>query len=122
MFAYVFYPQGSFPRVCGDVPPVTVGSPWCPMFSPRMRGCSGVTEQHKAVLDVFPAYAGMFLCPALPLHQPHRFPRVCGDVPGVQNLVLDPTEFSPRMRGCSEKGVVAVAAPPVFPAYAGMFR
>ena len=49
-----------FPRVRGDVPLVMVGSPKCPMFSPRARGCSHTRYCILIVDGVFPACAGMF--------------------------------------------------------------
>ena len=70
-----------FPRVCGDVPGVYRFS-FCPCtFSPRMRGCSDICGYGEVRIEVFPAYAGMFLYWTM---CPQQWKR-----------------FSPRMRGCS---------------------
>ena len=50
-----------------------------------------------------------------------RFPRVCGDVPQPGHAPEAILEFSPRMRGCSDKGLTGGLLYRVFPAYAGMF-
>ena len=49
-----------FPRVCGDVPKPWTRPDYCSQFSPRMRGCSGLTLSTLRSNRVFPAYAGMF--------------------------------------------------------------
>ena len=71
------------------------------VFSPHTRGCSAVTPIIPTIIEVFPAYAGMFRiraeCGAADL----RFPRIRGDVP------------TPKNGGQGGLG---------FPAYAGMFR
>ena len=50
-----------FPRVCGDVPADTDLVRAVRGFSPRMRGCSADNVFSYRILEVFPAYAGMFL-------------------------------------------------------------
>ena len=50
----------SFPRVCGDVPPLRPCKPRSLAFSPRMRGCSSTWFRNRTGSTVFPAYAGMF--------------------------------------------------------------
>ena len=70
---------------------------------------------------VFPAYAGMFLKTTLTMTVKTRFPRVCGDVPTESQFENFGFEFSPRMRGCSERGKKFLPDTVVFPAYAGMF-
>ena len=72
------------------------------MFSPRMRGCSG--------LEVGNSNPGV------------GFPRVCGDVPHDRGEGNKGVEFSPRMRGCSYHKTLGQTMFSVFPAYAGMFR
>ena len=51
----------SFPRVCGDVPSLDEWILTQILFSPRMRGCSDLQQAMAEGVDVFPAYAGMFL-------------------------------------------------------------
>ena len=50
-----------------------------------------------------------------------RFPRVCGDVPSFTGPASSLKVFSPRVRGCSDYDVEAIAEEAVFPACAGMF-
>ena len=72
---------GGFPRVRGDVPWGQNQHQRYNLFSPRARGCSGLTLSTIAQTAVFPACAGMFLI-AGSLTLPHSgFPRVRGDVP-----------------------------------------
>ena len=49
------------------------------------------------------------------------FPRVRGDVPMGQKLILPTSKFSPRARGCSEAAEKIGCPVSVFPACAGMF-
>ena len=109
-----------FPRVCGDVPGDGLGVSHTVAFSPRMRGCPPVPpfwgffrfsphtrgcssrcRTWAVWVIVFPAYAGMF--PHARFHQgvDKRFPRVCGDVPGMSFRLVLHDKFSPRMRECS---------------------
>ena len=131
----------SFPRVCGDVPQVIRVGPGASMFSPRMRGCSGLVLVKVFFRIVFPAYAGMFLSSSSMSHALSSFPCVCGDVPGrdtcartreafsprmrgcsfPHEVAHGGAKFSPRMRGCSAKGDWVGSILMVFPAYAGMF-
>ena len=72
----------------GDVP-LRVGLPPIhPLFSPRARGCSLWIVSMVYLGRVFPACAGMFLIHRTPNGEPHRFPRVRGDVPNVLNKFL----------------------------------
>ena len=49
------------------------------------------------------------------------FPRARGDVPHIQKSSDRSERFSPRTRGCSQRGHNAVVCVQVFPAHAGMF-
>ena len=111
-----------FPRVCGDVPDKVFHAHGLGLFSPRMRGCSVIRPQRKRLIAVFPAYAGMFRLVAKWWVGFLGFPRVCGDVPSANYLGVSLKKFSPRMRGCSWFLLAPNLSPPVFPAYAGMFR
>ena len=91
-------------------------------FSPRMRGCSHYTPGRPGPIEVFPAYAGMFLPATLEDMSLDGFPRVCGDVPVTHRLDTCRHQFSPRMRGCSWWSGHIANDSEVFPAYAGMFR
>ena len=70
-----------FPRIRGDVPGHFSWSHPHAKFSPHTRGCSSITEIAQAYIDVFPAYAGMFLPSRLDRVISARFPRIRGDVP-----------------------------------------
>ena len=74
-------PRPCFPRVCGDVPTANNTATTVTEFSPRVRGCSGVSEPLQVNDFVFPACAGMFRLHDRSGHGGMRFPRVCGDVP-----------------------------------------
>ena len=111
-----------FPRVCGDVPLQAIAATSRCVFSPRMRGCSVVTNDVDEEYGVFPAYAGMFLRLSALKGGQNSFPRVCGDVPFAGLQRIHPHAFSPRMRGCSGAQPGRMAHTHVFPAYAGMFR
>ena len=111
-----------FPRVCGDVPFFTLTEKEQGVFSPRMRGCSGIQSYRITGEIVFPAYAGMFLVLVMKNIWVLRFPRVCGDVPPLITISVKIATFSPRMRGCSAHGTGYMPKYTVFPAYAGMFR
>ena len=113
---------GGFPRVCGDVPPLTIAKKAVQQFSPRMRGCSVRLANPCKPRFVFPAYAGMFRPDRRPPYPHRRFPRVCGDVPSTSMPTADTAPFSPRMRGCSSPTPWFSHPAHVFPAYAGMFR
>ena len=52
---------------------------------------------------------------------PHRFPRVCGDVPNFRFRCRVRVWFSPRVRGCSHLPSGDMLELDVFPACAGMF-
>ena len=98
---FSIYDLDCFPRARGDVPDVLGDCRDGWQFSPRTRGCSGVSEQRKAVLD--------------------RFPRARGDVPTGKHRVNSIDEFSPRTRGCSATLRKRLMLANVFPAHAGMF-
>ena len=70
-------------------------------FSPRTRGCSFSISKTDFEALVFPAYAGMFLSTSRVSSWVKSFPRVRGDVPGVNTFVVKHFTFSPRTRGCS---------------------
>ena len=70
-------------------------------FSPRMRGCFLKAAKLRRVMEVLPAYAGMFL--------------IREDGAAVFR------QFSPRMRGCFQKDCLDRRLLEVLPAYAGMF-
>ena len=91
-------------------------------FSPRARGCSALEHHENISGVVFPACAGMFLSSSLAFRTSLGFPRVRGDVPDVEQLIIYFVQFSPRARGCSSRSEVNKSGRPVFPACAGMFR
>ena len=70
-------------------------------FSPHTRGCSLGDKSLFMHVNVFPAYAGMFLCHLARNTGSVRFPRIRGDVPQSILLRADPDLFSPHTRGCS---------------------
>ena len=74
-------PRESFPRIRGDVP--VDEQHFCVLdeFSPHTRGCSEAFELTPIDSQVFPAYAGMFLCKRFRPETHRRFPRIRGDVP-----------------------------------------
>ena len=111
-----------FPRVRGDVPYIKIVGPILIPFSPRARGCS---SDYLPLLNspaVFPACAGMFRRAAQSCNFCQRFPRVRGDVPSNPTQRETHHTFSPRARGCSVVGLLAMDILGVFPACAGMFR
>ena len=110
-----------FPRIRGDVPAAPKASRAAYMFSPHTRGCSQCDRFGGARGIVFPAYAGMFLNPALTGDDHASFPRIRGDVPISAIRGGHVSVFSPHTRGCSESDRQLDAIAPVFPAYAGMF-
>ena len=122
MAANIRQVSNGFPRVCGDVPNITVTLLVHIKFSPRMRGCSLLFEHVETTHEVFPAYAGMFLCSSPKTCSILCFPRVCGDVPHSLKPMNQSCVFSPRMRGCSCPLRTRTVWCRVFPAYAGMFR
>ena len=54
-----------FPRIRGDVPQTATSIPNNTPFSPHTRGCSAGVCFAGQEAGVFPAYAGMFLGPAV---------------------------------------------------------
>ena len=64
----------------------------------------------------------MFLYPRQKNQLPTSFPRVRGDVPVIEPVVMPVLKFSPRARGCSGKVDPVRPILLVFPACAGMFR
>ena len=111
-----------FPRIRGDVP---TGKPppiikW--RFSPHTRGCSSRATETDNSINVFPAYAGMFLRLDYQRQSLQGFPRIRGDVPFRNTPPMAPPPFSPHTRGCSAAGTPRADGNLVFPAYAGMFR
>ena len=91
------------------------------MFSPHTRGCSEFLTTRLLGLQVFPAYAGMFLHTGSSASRTLGFPRIRGDVPRVSIRSRRSGRFSPHTRGCSGHAPAPPEHPPVFPAYAGMF-
>ena len=110
-----------FPRIRGDVPLGGKFSITDEAFSPHTRGCSCPDRLRCGLLEVFPAYAGMFQPVLRTLPTPNGFPRIRGDVPIANPAAEGAIRFSPHTRGYSG----CCARPPqkevVFPAYAGMF-
>mgnify|MGYP000984828035 CR=1 FL=1 len=92
-----------------------------PRFSPHTRGCSVAICATKSPLEVFPAYAGMFLKSAKPPAVIPCFPRIRGDVPAYSQRLKARQRFSPHTRGCSAVTPIIPTIIEVFPAYAGMF-
>ena len=75
-----------FPRVCGDVSfcfSEAIAEFW---LSPRMRGCFSADRSACSSGRAFPAYAGMFPSANYPKRADLGFPRVCGDVSGLEGL------------------------------------
>ena len=90
--------------------------------SPHTWGCSGCAKAVGACVGVFPAYAGMFLCPAGQGRWGSGFPRIRGDVPCAQFIAGAAERFSPHTRGCSDSTTLSITVAEVFPAYAGIFQ
>ena len=111
-----------FPRVRGDVPPAPIPHRHSRRFSPRARGCSAARSPRGRNCSVFPACAGMFRRDGVMLGTFSCFPRVRGDVPYIKIVGPILIPFSPRARGCSVVGLLAMDILGVFPACAGMFR
>ena len=91
-------------------------------FSPHTRGCSACLPLVPPIMQVFPAYAGMFRQPWRNGMVIKSFPRIRGDVPVLLYGRPGVGKFSPHTRGCSALVSAAIKADLVFPAYAGMFR
>ena len=110
-----------FPRIRGDVPTLPTAPHAHSLFSPHTRGCSpaGLLTIHN--INVFPAYAGMFLPGQCGFVPAHSFPRIRGDVPAGCKWWPPHPRFSPHTRGCSREPSVLILNAEVFPAYAGMF-
>ena len=70
-----------FPRIRGDVPAGGESNPQPQTFSPHTRGCSADEGCRVPPVDVFPAYAGMFLIEGDTNLRHVGFPRIRGDVP-----------------------------------------
>ena len=109
------------PRVCGDVSKGVAFPPEQAKFSPRMRGCFSREWAARCVVEVLPAYAGMFLGLRPALRISSSSPRVCGDVSRTPAVKLLGIRFSPRMRGCFSQHIPEEQIAIVLPAYAGMF-
>ena len=90
-----------FPRIRGDVPRPAENPELIFWFSPHTRGCSFVMGTGVFVLDVFPAYAGMFLIRFSYSSSKACFPRIRGDVPFFVDFHVENRVFSPHTRGCS---------------------
>ena len=110
-----------FPRMRGDVPKTPPPRPALFGFSPHARGCSGFLGDDNYSDGVFPACAGMFLMSSADLGAGVGFPRMRGDVPGLQSKTCSRKQFSPHARGCSDAGQDVGVSEEVFPACAGMF-
>ena len=110
-----------FPRIRGDVPRTPKWEKLLPPFSPHTRGCSLAIGLAKGLVDVFPAYAGMFRLPPKRSSSLMSFPRIRGDVPPSTSTNSRLRVFSPHTRGCSCLPRCRRRRPIVFPAYAGMF-
>ena len=111
-----------FPRIRGDVPKTCTNQFLGSTFSPHTRGCSEVEHGILPSMIVFPAYAGMFRSQEGSGKYWWRFPRIRGDVPLLERGNAEAERFSPHTRGCSCAKMRHRMQPPVFPAYAGMFR
>ena len=110
-----------FPRIRGDVPDMKNLPHVITWFSPHTRGCSVNAVAKNILSQVFPAYAGMFLPPAVYKSVEGGFPRIRGDVPMCRCSGQIPHRFSPHTRGCSQFCWHRTLRGRVFPAYAGMF-
>ena len=69
-----------FPCVCGGVSKVTILISDSGEFSLRMRGCFLWTHVFMPPIQIFPAYAGVFLNKRLLSCSVSNFPCVCGGV------------------------------------------
>ena len=110
-----------FPRIRGDVPASLISSSLAFLFSPHTRGCSASSSGYWWHLEVFPAYAGMFLRLGSGTVCRTSFPRIRGDVPQAHSRCTQACAFSPHTRGCSWLDSFGEERGAVFPAYAGMF-
>ncbi len=111
----------SGPRARGGVPQdrgsSAGGLPW----SPRTRGCSGVSHHREKDPCVVPAHAGVFRRQRGPDRADPRGPRARGGVPNRCRSCSGRGAWSPRTRGCSAQVVTDHAAIAVVPAHAGVF-
>ena len=74
--------QAGVPRIRGGVPTEYTTSTSADTFSPHTRGCSCPIFGSEAGIDVFPAYAGVFLSVSQRMRRHLSVPRIRGGVPG----------------------------------------
>ncbi len=110
------------PRASGGVPVELLRLFFWTSWSPRERGCSArIAVAHTFAL-VVPARAGVFRHADSPRAWCRCGPRASGGVPLVVRAAQPLGLWSPRERGCSGGQASTVAAAPVVPARAGVFR
>ena len=89
--------------------------------SPHTRGCFPLYEGVRQRLQVFPAYAGVFLPCAGSVSCAGGLPRIRGGVSRRVQKRQSAQRSSPHTRGCFCRCARPRAQEPVFPAYAGVF-
>ena len=112
----------SVPRACGDGPLANHLRVELDMCSPRMRGWTVIRDHHQAVIEVFPAHAGMDRTRNTQQFEALSVPRACGDGPLKSVQLSRHARCSPRMRGWTAFAQCALRPTGVFPAHAGMDR
>ncbi len=115
-------PPPSGPRACGDGPALRTprNADW--MWTPRVRGWTGIRLPMYAFSRVDPARAGMDpggRCTQMCLA---GGPRACGDGPGPDLRTQIPVLWTPRVRGWTRGHARQLADDVVDPARAGMDR
>ena len=91
------------------------------VFSPRTRRCFPLPPCENFALDVFSAYAEVFLRPRIAANERKSFLRVRGGVSRQDDAQVVKRQFSPRTRRCFSIAVNLQPQILVFSAYAEVF-
>ena len=89
--------------------------------SPHSRGCFHQLQHQLADVEVFPAFAGVFLALRSPQVSSCCLPRIRGGVSTILELDKEVEMSSPHSRGCFRRRHHCHRQPEVFPAFAGVF-
>ncbi len=92
--------QLRFPRLRGDVPIIQRVTPPVVMVPPLARGCPRKVGSRAITLSGSPACAGMSRAPRCRRTRRRWFPRLRGDVPYSDVLILYTPSVPPLARGC----------------------
>ena len=99
-----------------QLPPSIVGR----LFTPHARGSTVVETIFSAIVDVYPACAGIDRWQPLQAACQDGLPRMRGDRPGSLFVLMLLLEFTPHARGSTEGWDLADVARDVYPACAGI--